>query len=351
MNLFRTGKTLLGVLLKDWRRYRRALNARDTSYLTLCNRYERLIAAPEGSGYRCNWQYTSILHAPKHLPVLGLKLLRRALADHPVRRREHPEKSSQAPQISFIIGHRGLDRFPHLLATLESIAGQQGVDLECLVIEQDTQAYLPGLLPAWVRYTHTPPPDSGMPYCRAWAFNVGVREARGGMLVLHDNDMLVPADYAASILRHGHQGYEVINLKRFIFFLGQAHSRGSCTGSDELMAQAPESIMQNAEGGGSIAITRQGYERIGGFDEAFVGWGGEDNEFWERAQTLKTWPYGYLPLVHLWHPAQPGKERVDNPTLQRHQDLSRIPAQTRIGRLRNSPTGLLSGPTGWVPAG
>ena len=47
----------------------------------------------------------------------------------------------------------------------------------------------PGRLPDWVRYLHTPIPE-GMPYSRAWAFNVGARAGRGEVLVFHDNDML-----------------------------------------------------------------------------------------------------------------------------------------------------------------
>ena len=347
VNALRTGKTLLGVLVKDWHRYRRALDAESPTYLTLCNRYERLEAAPDGSGYRCDWRYTSDLHAPKHLPSLGLKLLRRALADHPIRRLPEPHTMPASPDLSFIIGHRGMERLPHLLATLESIAGQEGANVECLVVEQDQQAYLPGHLPVWVRHLHTPPLTPDLPYCRAWAFNVGVRQARGSVLVLHDNDMLVPTDYAARILQHVRQGYEVLNLKRFIFYLSKAHSQRVFAGTAELTAQAPETIVQNLEAGGSVAITRAAYECIGGFDESFIGWGGEDNEFWERAQTLTVWPYGYLPLVHLWHPSQPGKYQADNPTLRRHRQLAEIPAGERIAGLRARIQGEMTGPQGW----
>ena len=343
MNALRTGKTLLGVLVKDWHRYRRALDAEGPTYLTLCNRYERLEAAPDGSGYRCAWQLTSELHAPKVLPFLGRWLMKRALADHPIRCLPQPELVSEQPDVSFIIGHRGRERLPHLLATLESIAGQEGTVVECLVVEQDWQAHLPNHLPAWVRHLHTPTPTPDLPYCRAWAFNVGVRWARGPVLVLHDNDMLVPADYAARILHHVRQGYEVVNLKRFIFFLGETHSREVLAGTAKLTERVPESIMQNAEGGGSVAITRKGYERIGGFDEAFVGWGGEDNEFWERARTLKVWPYGYLPLVHLWHPSQPEKFK-SAAGQQRFYQLTRIPPETRIRTLRNRPQGQMNRP-------
>jgi hypothetical protein len=78
-----------------------------------------------------------------------------------------------------------------------------------------------------------------------------------------------------------------------------------------------EAIVQNLEAGGSMAITKQAYEEIGGMDEGFVGWGGEDNEFWDRCLTRPTWTWGYEPIVHLWHPSQPLKGQADNPNLVR----------------------------------
>jgi hypothetical protein len=339
-------RALLGVLLKDLPRYLPVLAGSNAGYLTLCNRAERLEPAPDGSGYRCDWRWTSDLHAPKVLPVLGRRLMMRALADHPIRRLPEPEQHSAHPEVSFIMGHRGTARLPHLLATLESIAGQRGVSIECIVIEQETESQLAERLPSWVRHIHTPPPVSDMPYCRSWAFNIGVKQARGSMLVLHDNDILLPEDYASLHLAKVREGYEVVNLKRFIFFMGEAETNAFFESGADMTCATPVSIMQNAEGGGSIAITRDAFERIGGMDESFIGWGGEDNEFWERAQTCKVWPYGCLPIVHLWHPAQPGKYQGENPTLRYYRELSTISAAERIRRLVSAGHGGMAGPHG-----
>lgn len=341
-------RQLLGVLLKDLPRYLPALTGQGDQYLTLCNRNERLEMASDGSGYRCDWQWTSDLHAPKVLPFLGRWLMRRALADHPIRRLSQPECILGQPEISFIIGHRGMARLPHLLATLDSIAGQKDVAFECIAVEQETESQLAGKLPSWVRHIHTPPPEPDMPYCRSWAFNIGAKQARGSVLVLHDNDMLVPADYAAQILARVNQGYEVANLKRFIFYLSEKHTQAVFVGRGTLLGDVPENIVQNLEAGGSVAITREAYERIGGMDESFIGWGGEDNEFWERAKTCKVWPYGYLPIVHLWHSAQPGKYQGENPTLKHYRALSKIPAEERISRLAASTHGSMAEPVGYI---
>ena len=183
-----------------------------------------------------------------------------------------------------------------------------------------------------------------MPYCRSWTFNVGARHTPAPVLVLHDNDMLVPADYAASILARLAQGYDVVNQKRFIFYLSEAHTRLIFAGQAALTSDAPLAIVQNLEGGGSVAITREAFDKIGGMDESFIGWGGEDNEFWDRAQTLRVWPYAGLPIVHLWHAAQPGKQKPGNSTLEHFKELSQVRAGDRIERLRSTPRGELRGP-------
>ncbi|MBK8742588.1 MAG: hypothetical protein IPM02_25240 [Betaproteobacteria bacterium] len=289
VNLLTKSRTLLGVLLLDLPRFILRLSGRKNEYLAICNRDERLEASPDGLGFRCDWKWASELHAPKHLPYLGLRLVKRALRDHPIRRLRAPD-TAEGQVVSFVIGHRGMDRLPHLLATLESIAGQKAVSVECVVVEQDSVARIVEYLPAWVHYVHTPPPTPDMPYCRSWAFNIGVNHVNGSVLVLHDNDMLVPADYAANISTLMGLGYEVVNLKRFVIYLCERHTHAVFDGTVGVTDVAPFSIVQNLEGGGTVAITRQAYDEIGGIDESFIGWGGEDSEFWERAQTRNVWP-------------------------------------------------------------
>lgn len=300
------------------------------------NRDEHLVPDENGIGVECNWQWTSDLHVPKVFPSLGRRLMRRALDDWPIEFGFKPRRGQEPVQISFIIGHRGADRLPLLLLTLQSIASQRGASVECIVVEQSAKPEARMHLPTWVRYVHTPLPQSDMPYNRAWAFNVGAREASGDILVLQDGDILVPREYGAQLLPLFGEGYEVVNLKRFIFFLAEA--KWAACFVEMMLDEAPESIMQNALGG-SIAVTRSAYFEIGGFDESFVGWGGEDNEFWSRARTRRVWPYGYLPLVHLWHPTQPGKFSDERATAKLFERRSEIPAEERIRELTSRDFG------------
>jgi hypothetical protein len=99
--------------------------------------------------------------------------------------------------------------------------------------------------------------------------------------------------------------------------------------------------VQNALGG-TLGATRTAYVVIGGFDASFVGWGGEDNEFRERADVGgRVYAYGYLPFVHLFHPPQPGKLQPHaSPSVRRYEELRGIAPAERIRRLRDHDAAL-----------
>jgi len=332
-------KEHLGVWMKDRWRYERALRSASPAYLALANRHEQLEPAPDGLGQACLWRYTSRLHAPVVQPHLAQRLLRRCLADAPIGQSRSPSRPTTDPDISVLIGHRGLERLPLLLATLESLAAQEHSRIECLVIEQDNAVQIAAHLPSWVRHIHAPLSNPEAPYNRSHTFNVGANEARGATLLLHDNDMLVPRSYCRRILERVERGFEVINPKRFIFYLNAVHSHNLLSSTTQLtdaayLQQPAEVIVQNLEAGGSLAITASAYSAIGGMDESFVGWGGEDNEFWDRCLTRPCWIWGYEPIIHLWHRSQPLKGQPDNPNLARMRQVLQQPAQERIAALR-----------------
>ena len=331
-----TPKQKLGALVIDWPRFEWSVRTR---WLEVKNRKERLEASPDGRGVDCRWPWTSDLHVAKVFPALGRRLAQRAFRDWPIGFAQQPAKSAGAPRVSFVIGHRGRERVPQLKATLSTIAAQEGVAFECIVVEQSLHSEVRDALPEWVNYLHTPISHPRMPYCRSWTLNAGARVASGEVLVLHDNDMLVPRAYASEILARYASGYEVINLKRFVFYLAESDSRAIASNRSIEIGEPMDAVVQNLEAGGSVAVSRDAYMAIGGYDESFVGWGGEDNEFWERAQTRRVWPFGYLPILHLWHSSQPRKRHASNPTAQLLAQRSAIAADQRIRELIARPFG------------
>ena len=290
-------------------------------------------------------RWTSALFYCQAYPHVGQQVLGRALADWPVTFRDRPQTDdSQIPRVTFLIGHRGRPRIPHLLATLASIAGQERIAVECLVVEQADVSELTGLLPGWVRHVLTPPPYPGMPYSRSWAFNLGARQARGDILVFHDNDVCAPTRYAAELADIFARGFEAARLQRFVFYLSEEQTREVFERQSVPMMGAPQEVVQNCQGH-TIAVRRDVYFSIGGHDEGFLGWGGEDNEMFERLQTRRIHDCSYLPFLHLYHAPQPGKSAV-HPNRDYFERRTSLEPRRRIEELTRREFGLPAGPNG-----
>jgi hypothetical protein len=326
-------RELFGVLLKDFPRYQLALLAGRHHYLRLINRNERLASSPNGYGYNCLWPYTSKLHAPLVLPFLGQQILRAYLKNSSFVRTSNRTRCKNIA-ISVLIGHRGLERLPLLLATLSTFASQVDVELECIVIEQDYQPQIKNFLPPWVDYIFQSTSHELLTYNRSAAFNRGALSARGHILLFHDNDMLAPTTYCRDIVALINAGYDAVNLKRYVFYLNQIDSKYIISSDYKLQHVVPDYIIQNLEAGGSVALSKSSFLSIGGMDEEFVGWGGEDIEFWRRCTTLNRWTWGYHCLVHLWHSSQPLKHQQNNPNIDRVNLLEKESLSDRISNLK-----------------
>ncbi|MGA1194512.1 MAG: glycosyltransferase family 2 protein [Kiritimatiellia bacterium] len=335
----------IGALLLDYPRYVRTVMVPASlggGWVRYRNRHDVIVAHSSGRGVRCNWNYSRDLHLSRVFPSTGVALMRRALREWPIKLKQVPAcfspdhiganstSAGSKPDISFVIGHRGVERLPLLLQMLKSIAAQERVSFECIVVEQDIEPRVRDHLPAWVRHVFQESPGDDFAYARSWALNAGARVARSDLFVFHDNDMLVPVHYASELCGRFQGGYEVMNLKRFIFYLS--------AGENVWPVHSPsfDAIVENLEAGGSVAVAREAFEAIGGYDELFVGWGGEDIEFWERCRTRKVWEYAYMPIVHLWHEPQPGKRAkngLGEATADLTESLMKVPPEERIDEL------------------
>ena len=64
-----------------------------------------------------------------------------------------------------------------------------------------------------------------------------------------------------------------------------------------------------------------------------------------REQTRRVDAFGFLPLVHLWHPPQSEKTAVQPiGGRQRYVEISSMSVAARIARLRERPHGDIGGP-------
>ena len=336
-------KEYAGVLLKDSGRYRRALQTEeraangDPLWLHLCNRNETLDINPAGPGVRCPWRWTSDLHACGVKPDYGRQLAARAFRDWPITFAESVPPADK-PDVSFIIAHEGRQRVKNVDWVTRSILGQQETQVECLVVDQTAEPAFKEELSDSVQYLHRPRPDGLTGWRKSWAFNQGARAARGDILVFHDGDIICPNNYASALL-DAMQSHAAASIQRFLFNLDQNDTTTLFETSVWPQRLQPERVRQNWEGG-TIAVRRDAFFEMGGYDEAFVGWGGEDNEFFDRCSAVGHFKFGSVPFVHLWHPAQTDKHASDNKNINGALDERlKIPAESRMAELRSRSFG------------
>ena len=298
------------------------------------NRHDRPEVSADHPGVRFASRWSSSLHACRVFPWLGAWLMQRAFAQWPVHFADAGTADTpvDAPQLTFILPFRGRERLPQLQTVASSILAQRGVRVECLVIEQAQVAEAQAQLPPVVRYLHLPHPLGDPAWRKSWAFNVAATAARAEVLVCHDADILVPADYGSAILATLARGFDSVHIQRFLFYLGERDT-ARVLAERQLDTYQPLKVSQNWQGG-TLAIRRRSFDAIGGFDERFVAWGGEDNEFFDRCMTLRNCRFGFLPFVHLWHTQQvskfgPGRDEA----LATMNERLVIPASHRIAEL------------------
>ncbi len=245
-------RSLAGAAILDLPRSFRLLQ-RPNGWVFLTNRADQYAVSNEPVGLRIQSELTSSLYVADVFPWFGRTLFRSCLAEW---RFEFSSISSCAsPEFTFIIPHRGVERLPQLLMTLESIGALKG-QVECIVVEQDSEKRIQ--LPDSVVHLHAPyaPGDSAWRKC--FAFNRGAMIARGRYLVLHDGDILVPRDYLQRLRWHFlTQQVDVVYPQRFLFYLTQHVTERLVVSKNphEILSDSPEMIKQNWTGG-TLAIQK-----------------------------------------------------------------------------------------------
>jgi hypothetical protein len=349
---FRRLRDIPGVMLRDLPRYRRQLDARKSGpsgWLKLGNRGDRLLAPQADYGVRCDWSDGTALHAPLVWPSLGRWLMQRALAQWPIGLAPNgPAAQGEAlpahvPELTFVFAHAGMARVPQLLTTIRSLQAMADCRLEIVVVDQGAEP-VGAFLPEGVRYQHLDTRQLTPGWYKSWAYNVGARMALAPRLVFHDGDICVPRAYARELKRVFELGFDVASLQRFLFYLGQNEVPTALLDGEWIPAHAPTLVYQHWKGG-TIAILREAFFSIGGFDEGFVDWGGEDDEFFDRCGSLRHCRDAYLPFLHLWHAPQADRRQTENPNITTvlPQRLAMPPAM-RIAELQARGFGDPSGP-------
>ena len=140
------------------------------------------------------------------------------------------------------------------------------------------------------------------------AVNQAVKQATKDILVLADADVVYDPNLIAKAILHVHQAAMVVPFTE-IRDMNQP-------GTERLLAAEPvwpvevkqeenmkSPLMYEGFAGKLIVMHRKHFEAVGGFDERFIGWGGEDDAFSLSVRTI----CGELvnlegAIYHMWHP-------------------------------------------------
>lgn len=187
---------------------------------------------------------------------------------------------------SIVIPSRGgAQRLPLLLA---SLAAQNHADWEAIVV---VDGDIDGSAAVVARYAHLPvraivfPENRG----RVAALNAGFEAATGEVLIRADDDFeLSPGHVAAHVAPHEVGTVGVIGLPLNVA-PPNAYMRVYGAWADELGRRAARGTAPDHRWrlwGGNVSCTRETFDRVGGYDQRYRGYGWEDLDFGYRLSKL-----------------------------------------------------------------
>jgi predicted glycosyltransferase involved in capsule biosynthesis len=198
---------------------------------------------------------------------------------------------------TYIIGYRhNLERLQNLRRVLDWINGFARV--EVLLVEQDTHSKISHLnLKAKHIFT-----KSDMPYNRSWAFNVALKHANSNIIVFGDSDLvMVPNQFIAGL--QAIQTYEMVSPYHSVVDLTAQESNLPL--EQVININRPgrgETDNQKINISGGIAMFRRdAIQKIAGWNEDFIGWGGEDDFQTMKVKNFLTWTELQARCFHLYH--------------------------------------------------
>jgi N-terminal domain of galactosyltransferase len=157
-------------------------------------------------------------------------------------------------------------------------------------------------------------------FSRAQAINDAARSATGEIFIIHDGDIICSPKSIKDSLQLVRKKHWVIPYSK-VFDLTKKSTELIITNHPVWPKKGNYHYTERLNGkfltvGGVNVISRDSFNKVKGFDERFIGWGGEDDAFAFTADRI-CGVHSRLDteLLHLWHPRL---EPVNNKHYQRN---------------------------------
>jgi N-terminal domain of galactosyltransferase len=212
----------------------------------------------------------------------------------------------ELPDLGIIITFRAThaSRVASLTRVLSHYGQLSGAEI--VVIEQDAA---PATLPAFPMQAKRLFVFNPGPFNKSWGFNVGARQIDRGLLLFADADLLLAPKALLQSVRLCRSRVAAANPFDRLIDLDETESARICAGNaapdwargDGSNTRRDNEVLNFC--GGAFMIRRDVFLTIGGFDERFLGWGGEDDAmaFKLRRSSQVLGQVEGSTAQHLWH--------------------------------------------------
>jgi hypothetical protein len=210
----------------------------------------------------------------------------------------------------------------HLIKTLDSLVAsinQSGKNIKILIVENSKIKLGEEIIKDFKDVEYRWIDSKGRFFNKCICHNVGTYITKSRYVHFHDCDLLVPENFYDQMFLNLESNKAIQCFSgRSVNYFKEEPSKEYFDGSGIIpLIISTENYMRGGYGapGGSIALARELYEDIGGFDPHFFwGYSCEDSFFWKKME-YKT-QIGLLEnpkieLFHLWHPSASGKSTFE----------------------------------------
>lgn len=252
-------------------------------------------------------------------------------------------RRGRSEQIHVVIPFRDRgagERLRNLLSCLLSLTNQsfEAERVRVTVVESDDQPRWRALIEPLVD-SYFFAPKVGL-FNKAWAVNVGVANVPSSpdLVCVLDADVLVDRDFLARNFQRFASGAQLAHLPYVWQFCLDAASSNTAIRIRCQERQPAVSLdllrcqVLREPPGACLWATAKAFHAIGGFDERYEGWGGEDDDVVARLVAAGPFVRFDDPLLHLHHP-RPAMTRDDGRPFNAHIEPQSWSGAGGYGRL------------------